>query len=661
MNPDVIEQSSSFLTLELTGKPYAFQGYVYGFHQPTLRYKVHWDACKPHNLGDIDTFFSKELAVHCDYDFSGDEDDPILSRLMQWPSALLNQANHPVFEPARLLKPEGKSPNYHIVFQPCMDHGAALSSVVFVIDLLKLAFRERGVSDSLKDVKKSSSNLLKSLAFSGLQGFNQKYFLKAASELGIQWFRLTGNVFQLGVGRHARWIDSSFTDTTPVISSTLARHKPSAAHLLHISGLPVAQHFLVKSREEAIQRAQELGYPVVIKPADLDGGQGVKTNLQSAKSVAEAFLAASKLSKQVLVEKHIPGRDYRIQVVNGEVHAVIEKVPGGVIGNGEDSVRNLLERQNQERETAENDMYYPLQKMAFDEEAKELLADQHLDGHSVPANGQWVRLRGACNIASGGVPISVPLHQVHPDNLSLALRAARALRLDVVGIDLLIPDIEHSWLETGASICEVNARPQMITTLHKLMLFTLFKGGNGRIPVVIIIEAELTTENISFLMKQECLARGINAGLVSGKEVWVGRHCVNKTCSGAFDGARMLSLDSTVEVMILHVTDNQVMKTGWPVEWCDVLVVGAGLSEQVSLAYSPIEWLSFAAVLCPQLIIIEDADPEVYNHVGASLLNSQKQLNLPCWAGKEERMATVMTVVNELVASLQRVLPAIIV
>ncbi len=649
VNVNTINQSSSLSQLELTGRPYAFQGYVYGFHQPTLRYKLHHEVVKVSNLSEIDFFFLKELGVVCDFDMP-DEDDPILMRLMHWPSALLNQANHPVFEPASLLKRQGKDSDHCLILQPCRDHVAALSAVLFVIKLLKLALQESVPGEGLKEVKKSFRSFQESLAVTGLQGFNQKLFLHAAFELGIQWFFLRGNLFLLGVGRNARWLDSSFTDVTPVISSDLVRHKPSAALILNISGIPVVQPFLVKSKEEAMQKAEELGYPVVIKPANLDGGKGVKVNLRTAQSVGQAFLAASTLSKQILLEKHVPGRDYRIHVVNGKIHGVLERVPGGVIGNGEDSVRILLERQNQERETAEDDRRY-LHSIVFDEEAKEQLADQHLDWNSVPAHGRFVRLRGACNVASGGVPLPLPLYKVHPDNLSLALRVARVLRLDVAGVDLLIPDIAHSWLETGAFVCEVNAQPQMFSTLHKPMLVSMFKGGNGRIPVAIIIDAEFSMENIGFSIHRECLARGINAGLVSGKEVWIGEQCVNQSCSGAFNGARMLSLDPTVEAMILHVTENQVMKQGWPVEWCDLLLVGRGSPELLNPAYSPIEWLSFAKTLCPRIVIMEDGNPELYSHA-SSLFKSQSLLGVPGWADKGQRTETVMKVCNELILSL---------
>jgi cyanophycin synthetase len=175
-------------------------------------------------------------------------------------------------------------------------------------------------------------------------------------------------------------------------------------------------------------------------------------------------------------------------VVDGEVQGVLERVPGGVVGNGRDSVRVLLEQQNHDRRTALDDRRY-LYAMDFDDEAVKLLAAQGLTGDSVPAAGQAVRLRSASNVASGGVPVELTLDQVHGDNLRLAVRAARVLRLDVAGIDLLAPDIGRSWLETGANICEVNAMPQMFTTMHKPMLRSLFKGGNGRIPVVLVIDA----------------------------------------------------------------------------------------------------------------------------------------------------------------------------
>lgn len=648
MTPDAAVSLSSLPGIALTGKPHLFQGYVYGFHQPTLRYQVHGESVKLPGLSDIDRMVAADLGIVCK-DFPGEADDyPFLRRLQYWPSAILKQANHPVFEPARILEPTAKNPDCRTLIQPCMDHRAALSAVAFVMDLLKTAVQERPAQKPLKELKHSFEQLLKNLSAIGLQGFNQLHFLQAASELGIAWHRLRGPVFRFGLGCKARWLESSYTDATPIIFSSLARDKAGAALLLKSSGLPVPRHFIVKTREEAVLRAEEMGYPVVVKPADLDGGRGVKANLRTAQSVIKAFSEAEKLSKRVLVEKHVPGRDYRIHVVNGEVHGVLERVPGGVTGNGRDSVHLLLEEQNHQRAVAEDDRRY-LHQMAFDDEAKEQLADQNLNRDSVPADGQFVRLRGACNVASGGIPIPVPLQQLHPDNLDLVLRAARVMKLDVAGIDLLIPDIARSWFETGASICEVNGQPQMFTTLHKPMLQCMFRGGNGRIPVAIIVEAACVAENISTSIHGECRARGVNAGHFSGREVRIGDRFINKECSGALDAVLMLSVDDSVEALIIHVTDNQVMSKGWPVDFCDVLLVGTRQAESPVKGYSPLEWLSLAEPLSPRCVCIEDSGPEIHSAASA-MFGCENVLEVASWAGTEQQAATAKRVVDWLLA-----------
>ncbi len=110
---------------------------------------------------------------------------------------------------------------------------------------------------------------------------------------------------------------------------------------------------------------------------------------------------------------------------------------------------------------------------------------------SVPAPKQWVRLRRTANVATGGMPVSV-LAQVHPDNRLLAVRAAKALRLDLAGVDLLIPDIRRSWRKSGAGICEVNSQPSLgqITSapVYAQILRRLVRG-DGRVPILLVLGA----------------------------------------------------------------------------------------------------------------------------------------------------------------------------
>jgi hypothetical protein len=222
-------------------------------------------------------------------------------------------------------------------------------------------------------VTDSLVQLARHIEKAGFKGFNTGHFLAAAAELGVPWRRLRGQLVQLGQGANARWLESSWTDRTSAIGSGLARNKQAGAALLRINGLPVPDHHLVETADEALRQAQALGYPVVVKPVDRDGGEGVRAGLEDAAAVRAAFDEALKLSARVLVEKHVPGRDYRLQVVDGEVQGVLERVPGGVVGNGRDSVRVLLEQQNHDRRTALDDRRY-LYAMDFDDEAVKLLS-----------------------------------------------------------------------------------------------------------------------------------------------------------------------------------------------------------------------------------------------------------------------------------------------
>jgi cyanophycin synthetase len=82
---------------------------------------------------------------------------------------------------------------------------------------------------------------------------------------------------------------------------------------------------------------------------------------------------------------------------------------------------------------------------------------------SVPAAEQIVFLRATGNLSTGGTSIDVT-DIVHPDNIEMAVRAARAIGLDVAGSDFLSTAISESYSATRGAICEVNAAPAFACT-----------------------------------------------------------------------------------------------------------------------------------------------------------------------------------------------------
>ncbi len=404
---------------------------------------------------------------------------------------------------------------------------------------------------------------------------NVPRFLKAAFALGLPTLMLPGGVVQYGVGRRARWLDSTFTDETPTIAARLARNKRWASALLSQAGLPVPAQALVTDAEQAAQAAWRLGYPVVVKPADLDGGVGVAAGLDNEQEVREAFAAARRHSAQIVVEKHIQGRDYRLTVFKDEMIWAIERVPAGVWGNGQDTVYQLVARANMDPRRGRGP-HAQLKTLVLDAEGLALLRKQGLDAQSVPLAGQFVRLRRAANVASGGQPVAVN-DQVHPDNAQLAVRAAQALGLDVAGIDLLIGDVSRSWRENGTNvaICEVNGQPQLGQTtaahLYGQLLERLVEG-DGRVPIFLVLGAD-HPERWSAALAMALKARELRVGIAGEEGVFVDGERLTATPARLMDAGRMLALNRQVDAMVLSVDEDSVLRTGLPWARYDVLVL----------------------------------------------------------------------------------------
>jgi cyanophycin synthetase len=597
----MLAASATSPAVEFAGQAHGCYGYAFGLRQPALIFVVRVRPVAPARLVAADAVLSRVLGAPPQSGAAPDS-DAALEFVLHWSRTLLENNGHPLFSRPRILARAKDAPDLRRVAYPCLQHKAAVGALRFVITVL-----DRLLADPAADTKATneflhveSERIRQWLSRSGVQGFNTVHFLRAADELGIPWLRLVGNVIQFGQGARARWLDSSFTDATPIISTQLARNKKNAAILLRQAGVPVPEHFLAGSEEAAVRYAEELGYPVVVKPADLDGGKAVAAHLVTAEAVRKAYTAARQASQNVLVEKHVAGRDHRIQVVLGEVQGVLERTPGGVTGNGRDSVRVLLEAQNEERRTATDDRRY-LHAMQFDEEAEQLLAAQSMNWESVPGTGQVVRLRGAANVTNGGVPVPIPPERVHPDNLALARRAARTLRLDVAGIDMLIPDIGESWLQSGAYICEVNAQPQMFTTMHRPMLQSLV-SGDGRVPVVVFLDARRRPE-VAARVHRGLAASGLRPGLAGREGVWIASQRIAGPGLGTFVGGRMLLQDPTVDAILLHVADPGVLRQGWPVDRCDVLVFGEPPADEIAAEFPRLA--EFSRGLSPQYVIVD--------------------------------------------------------
>jgi D-alanine-D-alanine ligase-like ATP-grasp enzyme len=313
--------------------------------------------------------------------------------------------------------------------------------------------------------------------------------LQAAYRGGVPFLPLAAGVFQLGWGHRSRKIDRSTTDRDTAMAVHWSRNKFWTASVLAKAGLPTPAHHLVQTLSAALEAAEKIGYPLVVKPVDLERGEGVFVDV-SSEQLVQAYTKAHHLSpsKQVLVEQQVPGVCHRLFVCAGRLLYAVRRLPMGVYADGTSAISELVNTACQQQE-----MLPPWKRSGLkqlDELALSMLIRQGWGASSVPPAGKFVALRRIETSALGGVDEEVT-HTLHPENLQIALAAANIFGLEVAGIDIMSPDITQPWFANGAVINEVNFAPLLgggeISRRYLGEYLDRLVSNQGRIDVVVFV------------------------------------------------------------------------------------------------------------------------------------------------------------------------------
>ena len=411
----------------------------------------------------------------------------------------------------------------------------------------------------------------------GEPGQNQGFMVTMAMKHDIPVRRIWAGTHIFGTGSHARRLSSTMTPYTTAQGVVYAKNKRSTADLLKKSGLPGAEHVTVKTWEDTLAAAHELGYPVVVKPYDRDNGQGVYAGITNDQDLKAAYTEVTKIVSEFLVERHFDGVGHRFTIHNNQVITITQKHPATVVGDGINTVKYLIENHQSEarriKRPNNNEPFVVIGinhvQMTIDDEVEGMLAQQNVTVDSVLKTGESIQLRRRNNASAGGLTRAIDQATVHPDNKALCLRAARILDLDIAGVDLITPDVTRSWLEVGALICEVNAIPQ-IGYNHGIepMMLDLFKNGS-RIPVILaIVDRELELPLIHEL------ASIFNCNGISTQQgMWINGLCVSQPWPSSFDPAVALIFDREVDSALCVMTKEDVVEHGLPLDRFDQILI----------------------------------------------------------------------------------------
>lgn len=256
--------------------------------------------------------------------------------------------------------------------------------------------------------------------------------------------------------------------------------KERTRQVLRKAGVPVPEgkgFYEGDSEETIIEYANAIGYPVVLKPLDGSFGRGVISNITSSGELKFSldYLRSELNYKDIVVERFIPGKEYRIYVVDDKVVGAINRIPANVIGDGQSNIHQLIENKNQERSQNPRLVSCPIE---IDEELLNYISRKGYTLDSVPEAGEQVFLTDKSNISKGGDPVDV-LDELPDEIKEIAVNALKAIPgLVHAAVDLIVHP--EKPLKEAGFVIELNPTAQLGGILYPI------KGEPRDVPAAIV-------------------------------------------------------------------------------------------------------------------------------------------------------------------------------
>lgn len=445
----------------------------------------------------------------------------------------------------------------------------------------------------------------------------------AAIARGIPYRRMTeGSMVQFGWGSKQRRIQAAETGFTSAIAESIAQDKELTKVLLSAAGVPVPDGRSVSTAEDAWKTAQEIDAPVVIKPRDGNQGKGVAVNMKTEDEVKTAFAAAYEICEDVVVERYLPGQDYRLLVIGKKMIAAARRAPPEVIGDGIHTIGRLIEQVNLDPLRGDGHAS-ALTKIRVDNTALATLTKQGYTIDSVPLKGVPVTLRNNANLSTGGTATDVT-DDVHPELAARVVEAAQMIGLDICGVDLVCENVIQTLEEQGGGVVEVNAAPGLrmhITPsfgkgrpVGEAIISTMFdEGDDGRIPIVAVAGTNGKTTTVR-LIAHMLTTNKYRVGMTSTDGVYIENQRIDTgDCSGP-RSARNVLQHPDVDAAVFETARGGILREGIGFDRCNVAVVtNIGVGDHLGLNYiSTVEDLAVV-----KRVIVQNVGPS-----GMAVLNA---------------------------------------
>jgi cyanophycin synthetase len=326
---------------------------------------------------------------------------------------------------------------------------------------------------------------------------------------------------------------------------------------------------------------EKIGYPIVLKPLDGNHGKGASINVTNWEDAVAGLAFAKEYSKRIIVEKFITGFDFRILVIDNKLVAAAKRVPAHVVGNGKNSIQELIDITNLDPRRGyghEN----VLTQIDVDRDTEDLLERLNYTLETIPSNEEIVFLKSTANLSTGGTSVDVT-DMMHPENIFLAERISRVIGLDVCGVDIMAENLTQPLKENGGVILEVNAAPGfrmhlapsegLPRNVASPVIDMLYPPGKScRIPIIAVTGTNgktTTTRLLAHIVKNN----GYKVGFTTSDGIYIQNHMMEKGDTTGPISAEYVLRDPTVEFAVLETARGGILRSGLGFSKCDIAII----------------------------------------------------------------------------------------
>lgn len=222
-------------------------------------------------------------------------------------------------------------------------------------------------------------------------------------------------------------------------------------------GYPVPKGFTLKYDKNTdiadlkkYMKLHDMKFPLIIKP--IDGTNGIDV-VSGIINIRDLYKNIQKYEKEILIEEQLDGIVYRILYVNKKLVAISSRTAPYIIGNGENTLQELINLYN-DNLIKNNSKNFPPPVN------NNILISQNVSLNDVIPKNRKIIINNILNYHGGAITENYPLYKIHPINRQLFETLLNThFDSNCLGIDFISPDLSKPYYENGGTILEFNSNP----------------------------------------------------------------------------------------------------------------------------------------------------------------------------------------------------------